>query len=81
VLVGCTIRQRMESLCRNECRYITSRGNPAQTRHRQDGRTDATPRRFLSTLSISVDIVTVRVPGYRSRGPGSIPFATRFSEK
>jgi hypothetical protein len=23
----------------------------------------------------------VRVPGYRSRGPGSIPGATRFSEK
>jgi hypothetical protein len=23
----------------------------------------------------------VRVPGYRSRGPGSIPRATRFSEK
>jgi hypothetical protein len=23
----------------------------------------------------------VRVPGYRSRGPGSIPHATRFSEK
>jgi hypothetical protein len=25
--------------------------------------------------------VVVRVPGYRSRGPGSIPDATRFSEK
>jgi hypothetical protein len=23
----------------------------------------------------------VRIPGYRSRGPGSIPDATRFSEK
>jgi hypothetical protein len=23
----------------------------------------------------------VRVPGYRSRGPGSIPGVTRFSEK
>jgi hypothetical protein len=23
----------------------------------------------------------VRVPGYRSRGPGSVPGATRFSEK
>jgi hypothetical protein len=26
-------------------------------------------------------ILVVRVPGYRSRGPGSIPDATRFSEK
>jgi hypothetical protein len=25
--------------------------------------------------------LVVRVPGYRSRGPGSIPRATRFSEK
>jgi hypothetical protein len=25
--------------------------------------------------------IVVRVPGYRSRGPGSIPAATRFSEK
>jgi hypothetical protein len=25
--------------------------------------------------------LVVRVPGYRSRGPGSIPDATRFSEK
>jgi hypothetical protein len=25
--------------------------------------------------------LVVRVPGYRSRGPGSIPCATRFSEK
>jgi hypothetical protein len=25
--------------------------------------------------------LVVRVPGCRSRGPGSIPFATRFSEK
>jgi hypothetical protein len=25
--------------------------------------------------------LVVRVPGYRSRGPGSIPGATRFSEK
>jgi hypothetical protein len=25
--------------------------------------------------------LAVRVPGYRSRGPGSIPGATRFSEK
>jgi hypothetical protein len=23
----------------------------------------------------------VRVPGYRSKGPGAIPFATRFPEK
>jgi hypothetical protein len=26
-------------------------------------------------------ILMVRVPGYGSRGPGSIPDATRFSEK
>jgi hypothetical protein len=25
--------------------------------------------------------IVVRVPGYRSRGPGSIPGSTRFSEK
>jgi hypothetical protein len=25
--------------------------------------------------------LVVRVPAYRSRGPGSIPAATRFSEK
>jgi hypothetical protein len=25
--------------------------------------------------------LVVRVPGYRSRGPGSIPRTTRFSEK
>jgi hypothetical protein len=25
--------------------------------------------------------LVARVPGYRSRGPGSIPSATRFSEK
>jgi hypothetical protein len=25
--------------------------------------------------------LVARVPGYRSRGPGSIPGATRFSEK
>jgi hypothetical protein len=25
--------------------------------------------------------LVVRVPGYRSRGPGSIPSATRFSQK
>jgi hypothetical protein len=25
--------------------------------------------------------LVVRVPGYRSRGPGSIPNAIRFSEK
>jgi hypothetical protein len=25
--------------------------------------------------------LVVRVPGYRSRGPGSIPGSTRFSEK
>jgi hypothetical protein len=30
---------------------------------------------------IKADGLVVRVPGYRSRGPGSIPGATRFSEK
>jgi hypothetical protein len=41
-----------------------------------------------SLLSISFCLASdrlcglvVRVPGYRSRGPGSIPGATRFSEK
>jgi hypothetical protein len=40
---------------------------------------------FTATISMSVDIssdrlcgLVVRVPGYRSRGPGSIPGATRF---
>jgi hypothetical protein len=31
-------------------------------------------------LSIMVCGLVVRAPGYRSRGPGSIPGATRFSE-
>jgi hypothetical protein len=29
----------------------------------------------------SLCALVVRVPGYRSRSPGSIPCATRFSEK
>jgi hypothetical protein len=29
----------------------------------------------------SLCALVVRAPGYRSRGPGSIPGATRFSEK
>jgi hypothetical protein len=32
-------------------------------------------------LQIIISLLMVRVPGYRSRGPGSIPGATRFSEK
>jgi hypothetical protein len=34
------------------------------------------PKYFLP-----IDLLCVRVHGYRSRGPGSIPGATRFSEK
>jgi hypothetical protein len=39
---------------------------------------------FLYVMLKKVDrlcVLVVRVPGYRSRGPGSIPCATRFSEK
>jgi hypothetical protein len=36
---------------------------------------------FLISYCNSLCGVVVRVPGYRSRGPGSIPGATRFSEK
>jgi hypothetical protein len=39
---------------------------------------------LLILLMLSYDRlcgIVVRVPGYRSRGPGSIPGATRFSEK
>jgi hypothetical protein len=32
-------------------------------------------------LMFSLCGLVVRVPGYRSRGPGLIPGATRFSEK
>jgi hypothetical protein len=38
----------------------------------------------IPTYSVSYDRprgLVVRVPGYRSRGPGSIISATRFSEK
>jgi hypothetical protein len=35
----------------------------------------------LCTQSDGLCGLVVRVPGYRSRGPGSIPGATRFSEK
>jgi hypothetical protein len=37
-----------------------------------------TGRAIRFTLLVGL---VVRVPGYRSRGPGSIPGATRFSEK
>jgi hypothetical protein len=37
--------------------------------------------RTISTGNLSLCGLVVRVPGYRSRGPGSIPGATRFSEK
>jgi hypothetical protein len=39
---------------------------------------------FFRSLILDTDRLcglVVRVPGYRSRGPGSIPYATRFSEK
>jgi hypothetical protein len=39
---------------------------------------------YLKLYESNVDRLcglVIRVPGYRSRGPGSIPGATRFSEK
>jgi hypothetical protein len=39
---------------------------------------------IFSNISIWLDrlcSLVVRVPGYRFRGPGSIPGVTRFSEK
>jgi hypothetical protein len=36
---------------------------------------------ILDYIKDSLRGLVVRVPGYRSRGPGSIPGATRFSEK
>jgi hypothetical protein len=39
---------------------------------------------FIYVMQKKVDRLcglVVRVPGYRSKGPGSIPGATRFSEK
>jgi hypothetical protein len=46
-------------------------------------------RHFVMYIYCTIEIclwdrlccLVVRVPGYRSRGPGSIPDATRFSEK
>jgi hypothetical protein len=35
----------------------------------------------VQTIHRSTPCLLVRVPGYRSRGPVSIPGATRFSEK
>jgi hypothetical protein len=39
------------------------------------------PHFLRSSGSGRVPLSLVRVPGYRSRGPGSIPDATTFSEK
>jgi hypothetical protein len=36
---------------------------------------------YIQLLSDRLCGLVVRVPGYRSRGPGSIPRATRFLEK
>jgi hypothetical protein len=36
---------------------------------------------FLRALANCLCDLVVGVPGYRSRGPGSIPSAVRFSEK
>jgi hypothetical protein len=36
---------------------------------------------FFSLVSWGLCGLLVRVPGYKSRGPGSIPGTTRFSEK
>jgi hypothetical protein len=41
---------------------------------------DETQEQF-SHVPVVVAGLVVRVPGYRSRGPGSILGATRFSEK
>jgi hypothetical protein len=38
-------------------------------------------RRFSAKFVDRLYGLVVRVPGYRSRGPGTIPGATRFSEK
>jgi hypothetical protein len=38
------------------------------------------PLSLLSIIDRHCDLVA-RVPGYRSRGPGSIPGTTRFAEK
>jgi hypothetical protein len=35
----------------------------------------------ILAISVVDEICCVRVSGYRSRGPGSIPGATRFSQK
>jgi hypothetical protein len=39
--------------------------------------------RFMMDINFSLfgEVLVVRVPGYRSRGPSSIQGATRFSEK
>jgi hypothetical protein len=45
------------------------------------------PLTYLKRFKLYINMLdglyglVVRVPGYRSRGPGSIPGATRFSEK
>jgi hypothetical protein len=48
-------------------------------------RADSRFKRFLWFLLLDVKDrlcgLVLRVPGYRSRGPGSIPDATIFSEK
>jgi hypothetical protein len=36
---------------------------------------------LLAIVLVRLCGLVVRVPGYRSRGPGSIPGTTRFSEK
>jgi hypothetical protein len=36
---------------------------------------------YIKVMSYGICGLVVRVPCYRSRGPGSIPSTTRFSEK
>jgi hypothetical protein len=63
-------------------------GSFDETKEDEMGGTCSTHRRNVVTAFIGEPKgkdrlcgIVLRVPGYRSRGPGSIPGATRFSEK
>jgi hypothetical protein len=47
--------------------------------HTANAMLEATNEQFEEPV-LYISYVVVRVPGYRSRGPGSIPGATRVSE-
>jgi hypothetical protein len=47
----------------------------------QNMQSSCVPLRVANSVLVRLRAVVVRVPGYRSRGPGSIPCATTFSEK